>query len=129
MSSKGNAERLDRKAREKSRAALFDGASDVDFPGRANLYHGGTLRLRRDFLMNFAAEEFPNSQSHLHRIDPRIRRGQPGVRYVHVAQFETYVTFCAENMYAEGGLVHEVHGVGSGGNVVAGEEGASGEFE
>lgn len=79
--------------------------------------------------MNFAAEEFPNSQSHLHRIDPRIRCGQPGVRDVHVAQFETYVTFCAENMYAEGGLIHEVHGVGSGGNVVAGEEGASGEFE
>ena len=76
-----------------------------------------------------AAEEFANPQAHLHRVDSRIRCRQACVRDVHVAQFEADVALRAEDVHSQRGLVHEVDGVGSGGNVVVGEQRAAGEFQ
>lgn len=48
---------------------------------------------------------------------------------MHVAQLETDVMLCAENMHSERGLVHEVHWIGSRRNVVIREQDSAGQFE
>ncbi len=76
-----------------------------------------------------ASKKLADSQPHLHRVDPGIRRGQSGVRDVHVAQLEADVMPGAKDVHAERGLVHEIHRVRSGGNAVVGEDRATGEFK
>lgn len=74
-------------------------------------------------------EKPSDSQPYLHRVNPRIRSCQSCVRDVHVTQFQTYVVFRAEDVHAERGLIHEVHGVGAGGNVVIGKKHSACEFQ
>ena len=76
-----------------------------------------------------SAEESSDSQPRLHAVDPRIWSGQACVRDVQVAEFQTDVVFRAEDVYTEGGLGGEVHGVCAGGDIVVGEERAAAEFE
>src|SRR5579864_7265352 len=76
-----------------------------------------------------SAEEPAHPESHLHAVDPGIRRGQACVRNVQVAELQADVIFRAQNVYTEGGLRSEVHGVGAHRDVVVGEERATAEFE
>src|SRR5579864_4648459 len=86
-------------------------------------------KAQRKFSWLFADEESSDPQTHLHAVDPWIRHGQACVRDVQVAQFQAYVIFRAQNVYTEGGLRSEVHGVGSHRDVVVGEERAAAQFE
>jgi len=76
-----------------------------------------------------SSEEPSDAQPHLHRIDSRIRRRQPRVRDVHVAQFEAHIVLRAENMHAQRRLIHEVDRVGPGGNIVVCDQHPADEFQ
>ena len=75
------------------------------------------------------AEELSDAQPDLHRIHSRIQVRQACVRDVHVADFDAPVIFLAEDVGAQRGLVHEVHGIGVGRDVLVSEKHAAGEFE
>lgn len=62
-----------------------------------------------------------DAEPYLHSIDSGVGRGEPRVGDVHVPQFKTDIALCAEDVYTECRLVSEVHGVGSGRNVMVGE--------
>ena len=66
-----------------------------------------------------SAEELSDSQPHLHAVDSRIRRRQPCIRDVHVAQFEADIVLRAQNVHAQRRLIHKVDGICSGRNVMA----------
>ena len=74
-------------------------------------------------------EKLANSQSHLHRVDPRVRRCEPRIRNMHVTQFKAHVSLRAQNVHTQSGLVHEIHRVRSGRNVVIREQDSASEFQ
>jgi hypothetical protein len=76
-----------------------------------------------------SAEELSDSQPHLHAIDTRIRRRQPCIGNVHVAQLEADIVLRAENVHAQRRLIHKVDSICSGWNVVASQQNSSGQFE
>jgi len=48
---------------------------------------------------------------------------------VHITQFKAHITRGAKNVHAQSGLVHEIHGVRPGRNIVIGEQDSSREFQ
>jgi hypothetical protein len=55
--------------------------------------------------------EPPHAHSHLHRIDPRIRRSQPRIRNMQVPQLHTPVIFRSQHMRPQSRRRSKVHGI------------------
>src|SRR5258705_7888633 len=63
------------------------------------LHQSNECRLAKESRPSAPTEELPNSQPDLHRIHPRIRPCQSGIRNVHVAQFEAHVMLRAQDVH------------------------------
>jgi len=87
------------------------------------------LEPRNDKTPLSAFEEAADTQANLHGIDAGIGNTEAGVGNVKIANFHIPIVFGAENVGAEGERGHEIHVIGSGGNILIGKEDATAEFE
>ena len=118
-----------RKIRRKYRQHFVETQLAASFPPRCRMLPAETLQatsLRKELTL---AEKLTDAQPHLHRVDPRIRRGQSRIGDVHVPQLQAYIVLRAQDMYTKCGLVHEVYRVRSRGYVVVREDDATSQFQ
>ena len=67
-------------------------------------------------------EEFPNSQPDLNCIHSWIGCRQSCIRDVHVTEFQAQVSLRAEDVHSQRRLIHEVHCIRSGWDIVTREQ-------
>src|ERR1019366_6737706 len=68
-------------------------------------------------------------QPQLHGIQPRIRRGQPRIRYMQVPHLDAPIIFLAKNVRPQGRAGREVHRVCISRNVVITEQHSAAQFQ